>query len=235
MRDGDADELKREAGYAAVDRYVESGMVVGLGTGTTAAWVVRCIAERLESGALENIVGIPTSERTAQLAGELGVPMISLARARPDVVLDGADEVSPEFEVVKGLGGALLREKIVAAASGASLIIVADDSKTVPVLGTSVPVPVEVEIFGWEVTAQDLAALGCTSTLRFSGEDMSDPYITDGGHYTVDCRFADGIEDPKTLEKEIKYIPGALECGLFVGIAKAAVIAGEGGVSVTER
>lgn len=231
----DSERLKMDAGYAAVDRYVESGMVVGLGTGSTSAWVVRRVAERLESGELENIIGIPTSERTAQLAGELGVPMTSLSRARPDVVLDGADEVSPGLEVIKGLGGALLREKIVAAASGGNLVVVADDSKPVELLGTNSPVPVEVEIFGWEITAEDLAALGCSTTLRFSGDDMSDPFITDGGHYTLDCRFENGIEDPKTLEAEMKRIPGALECGLFIGIAKSAIIAGESGVRVMER
>lgn len=230
----DADGLKRDAGYAAVDRFVKSGMVVGLGTGTTSAWVVRRIAEGLEAGELENIIGVPTSERTARLAGELGVPMSSLARSRPELVLDGADEISPSLEVVKGLGGALLREKIVAAASGGGLVVVADDSKLVEVLGTTVPLPVEVEIFGWEITAEDLSSLGCEARLRFSGDDLSDPYITDGGHYTLDCHF-DEIADPKSLEEEIKRIPGALESGLFVGLAKAAVVAGGSGVNVTER
>ncbi|WP_119066564.1 ribose-5-phosphate isomerase RpiA [Rubrobacter indicoceani] len=228
------DDFKRDAGYAAVDRFVESGMTVGLGTGSTAEWVVRRISQGLESGSLKKIIGVPTSERTAQLAGELGVPMTSLARSRPDVVLDGADEISPAFEAIKGLGGALLREKIVAASSGRSLVLVADETKPVEVLGKVSPVPVEVEIFGWEITAEDLASLGCTVTLRFAGEDMSDPYITDGGHYTLDCRF-DGVTDPEALETEIKRIPGALECGLFVGLTKAAVVAGENGVVVTER
>lgn len=221
--------LKRDAAYAAVDRYVESGMIVGLGTGTTAAFVVIRIGELLAGGELRHVRGIPTSERTAALAREVGVPLVSLSEARPTFTIDGADEIGPDLAVIKGRGGALLREKIVAAASG-ELIIVADGSKPVEVLGNG-PLPVEVEPFGWETTLEALAALGCEPTLRMDRADPHHPFVTDGGHYTADCLFP-GIPDPASLETEIKRIPGALECGLFVGLTRAAVVAREGGTEV---
>jgi len=223
----DGEGAKRAAAYGAVDRYVESGMTVGLGTGTTASWAVRRIGELLAEGELRDVRGIPTSERTAALAREVGVPLSSLSEARPDLTIDGADEISPELHVVKGLGGALLREKIVAAAGEGGLILVADDSKLVDSLGKG-PLPVEVEPFGWEATRDALAALGCEPRLRMDRSDPAHPFATDGGHYTVDCRFP-SIPDPAALEVEIKRIPGALECGLFVGLARAAVVAREDG------
>ncbi|AHY47437.1 rpiA: ribose 5-phosphate isomerase A [Rubrobacter radiotolerans] len=226
----ESEGFKREAAYAAVDRYVRSGMTVGLGTGSTAVWVVRRLGEKLASGDLKDVVGVPTSERTAGEARERGVPLATLAEARPDVTLDGADEISPEVNVIKGLGGALLREKIVAFASG-SLVIVADGSKLVGRLGERTPVPVEVERFGADATLKALAALGCEPKLR-PGEDGS-PFITDGGNYTADCYFGE-IEDPARLEAEIKSIPGALECGLFIGLARAAVVSDAGGLRVLE-
>jgi ribose 5-phosphate isomerase A len=228
---GDAEKLKREAAYAAVDRYVESGMTVGLGSGTTAAFAVKRLGELLADGRLRGVRGIPTSERTAALAREVGVPLVSLSEARPAFTIDGADEIGPDLTVIKGRGGALLREKIVAAASG-ELVIVADGSKPVEVLGVG-PLPVEVEPFGWETTLEALTALGCEPTLRMDQTDPHHPFVTDGGHYTADCLFA-GIHAPASLEAEIKRIPGALECGLFVGLTRAAVVAREGGVEITE-
>ncbi len=228
---GDAERLKRDAAYAAVDRYVESGTTVGLGSGTTAAFAVKRIGEHLADGELRGVRGIPTSERTAALAREVGVPLVSLSEARPTFTIDGADEIGPDLTVIKGRGGALLREKIVAAASG-ELIIVADGSKPVEVLGNG-PLPVEVEPFGWETTLEALAALGCEPTLRMDRADPHHPFVTDGGHYTADCLFP-GIPYPASLETEIKRIPGALECGLFVGLTRAAVVAREGGVEITE-
>jgi ribose 5-phosphate isomerase A len=232
VRGGNAEGLKRDAAYAAVDRYVESGTTVGLGSGTTAAFVVLRIAELLARGTLRAVRGIPTSERTAALAREVGVPLAALSEARPTFTMDGADEIGPDLAVIKGRGGALLREKIVAAVSKRGLIIVADGSKPVEVLGEG-PLPVEVEPFGWEATLEALAALGCDPQLRLDPRDPQHPFVTDGGHYTADCLFPQ-IPDPASLEAGIKHIPGALECGLFVGLARAAVVARQDGVEIIE-
>lgn len=232
VRAGDAEGLKRDAAYAAVDRYVESGTTVGLGSGTTAAFVVLRIGELLSSGTLRDVRGIPTSERTAALAREVGVPLATLSEARPSLTIDGADEIGPDLTVIKGRGGALLREKIVAAASHRGLIIVADGSKPVDTLGDG-PLPVEIEPFGWETTLEALGALGCEPRLRVDPGDPQHPFVSDGGHYTADCLFP-RIPDPASLETRIKRIPGALECGLFVGLAHAAVVARESGVEVIE-
>ena len=229
---GDVESLKRDAAYAAVDRYVESGMIVGLGSGTTAAFVVARIGELLAAGELRDVRGIPTSERTAALAREVGIPLTALSEARPLLTIDGADEIGPDLSVIKGRGGALLREKIVAAASAHGLVVVADGSKPVEVMGEG-PLPVEVEPYGWGTSLEALASLGCEPELRMDRADPRHPFVTDGGHYTADCLFR-GIPDPSSLEVEIKRIPGALECGLFVGLARAAVVAREGGVEVSE-
>jgi len=221
----------RSAANAAVDARVQSGMIVGLGTGSTASWAVRRIGELLSSGALENVRGIPTSETTARLAQEVGIPLLSLAEARPEITIDGADEIDPNLALIKGHGGALLREKIVAAASG-TLIVVADDSKLVDALGRD-SLPVEVELFGWESTLEALASLGCEPKRRLVDGNPKSPFLTDGGHYTVDCAFP-SIEDPAGLETEIRRIPGALECGLFVGLAQTAFVAGDDGTVVMQ-
>ena len=223
--------LKRAAAERAVEGYVESGMVVGLGTGSTAAFVVQRVGELIAGGELTDIRGIATSERTAALAREVGIPLLTLSEARPAVTIDGADEIGPSLALIKGRGGALLREKIVAHASGAgSLVVVADGSKLVSTLGEG-PLPVEVEPFGWEATLESLASLGCEPELREDGSDSRTPFVTDGGHYTADCLFP-SIPDPAALEAEIKRIPGALESGLFVGLSRAAVVARADGVEV---
>jgi ribose 5-phosphate isomerase A len=225
------DELKRTAAERAVAEYVRSGMVVGLGTGSTAAFVVRRVGELISNGELEDVRGVATSRRTAELAGEVGVPLVTLEEARPAVTIDGADEIGPGLNLIKGGGGSLLREKIVAHATepGGGLVVVADGSKLVDSLGGH-PLPVEVEPFGWEATLQDLASLGCEPELRMDGKN---PFVTDGGHYTADCRFA-SIPDPAGLEREVKSIPGALECGLFVGLARAAVMSRPDGTKFVE-
>lgn len=222
-------DLKRAAAEKAVEFYVRSGMVLGLGTGSTASWAVRRVGELLSRGDLEDVRGIPTSEETSALSREMNIPLTDLSEALPDLVIDGADEIGPGLALIKGRGGALLREKIVAyAASG--LVVVADDSKSVEVLGRG-PLPVEVEPFGWEATRDSLASLGCETELRMSS---GEPFVTDGGHYTIDCRFG-SITDPETLQTEINRIPGALENGLFVGLARAVVVAkANGEVEVTE-
>ncbi len=229
-----SEDLKRAAAELAVERYVESGTVVGLGTGSTASHAVRRIGELISSGDLRGIRGIPTSDRTAALAFEAGIPVVTLAQARPALTIDGADEISPDLSLIKGLGGALLREKIVAHASSRGLVVIADASKAVDALGT-VPLPVEVEPFGYEATFSALASLGCEPTLRLQGQGTGDqPYRTDGNHYTVDCLFPDGIRDPGALETEIRRIPGALETGLFVGLVFSAVVARPDGTEVVE-
>lgn len=229
---GSIEGLKRDAAYAAVDRYVESSMIVGLGSGTTAAFVVGRIGELLADGQLRDVRGIPTSERTAALAREVGVSLASLSDVRPILTIDGADEIGPDLTVIKGRGGALLREKIVASSSEIGLVIVADASKPVEVLGKG-PLPVEVDPFGWEATLEALSSLGCKAVLRMDRADPQHPFVTDGGHYTADCVFPE-IPDPAALEVEIKRIPGALECGLFVGLVRAAVVARERGVEITQ-
>jgi ribose 5-phosphate isomerase A len=197
-------------------------MVVGLGTGTTATFAVRRIGELIASGELKDVRGVPTSARTMALANELGIPLATLSEGRPRLTIDGTDEVSPGLALIKGRGGALLREKIVASSSEEGLIVVADSTKMVASLGAG-PLPVEVDSFGWEITFEALTSLGCEPELRMDG---ADPFVTDGGHYTADCTF-DSIPDPASLEVEIKRIPGALECGLFVNLARAAMIATE--------
>ena len=226
------DEFKREAANAAVESYVESGMVVGLGTGTTATLAVRRIGELIASGDLKDISGIPTSARTLALANELGIPLATLSDTRPHLTIDGTDEVAPDLALIKGRGGALLREKIVASSSEEGLIVVADSTKTVDTLGAG-PLPVEIDTFGWEVTLEALASLGCEPELRMDQSDPGRPFVTDGGHYTADCTF-DSIPDPASLETEIKKIPGALECGLFINIARAAIITSENGTRTIE-
>jgi ribose 5-phosphate isomerase A len=223
----DRDQLKRAAAHGALD-YVKDGMVVGLGTGSTATFVVEALAERVAQGL--KIVGIPTSERTATLARSLNIPLATFAEhQRIDLTIDGADEVARDtLNLIKGLGGALLREKIVAAASR-RLVIVVDQEKLVDRLGERTPVPVEVVQFGWQSTAAALAKLGTEPVLRHAAEDH--PFITDGGNYIFDCHFA-GIADPGRLERGIEAIVGVVENGLFVGRSSAVIVATIDGVKV---
>jgi ribose 5-phosphate isomerase A len=226
----DRDRLKQAAAERAIE-FVEDGVVVGLGTGSTAAFVVQGLGARVADGL--KIVGIPTSERTAALARSLNIPLASFAEhQRLDLTIDGADEVERgSLNLIKGLGGALLREKIVAAASR-RLVIVVDSEKLVDNLGTIAPVPVEVAQFGWQTTAAALAKLGTIPVLRQAGEDHA--FITDGGNYILDCRF-DRIDDPAATEQAINRIVGVVECGLFIGRSSAVVVASEGGVELLMR
>ncbi|HZT87427.1 MAG TPA: ribose-5-phosphate isomerase RpiA [Stellaceae bacterium] len=226
----DRDQLKRAAALRAIE-YVEDGMVVGLGTGSTAYFVVEGLGARVAQGL--RITGIPTSERTATQARGLHIPLATFAEhQRIDVTIDGADEVERgTLHLIKGLGGALLREKIVAAASD-RLVIVVDQEKLVDRLGDHTPIPVEVTQFGWQATAARLEALGAKPVLRHAAEDH--PFITDGGNYILDCRFA-RIDDAAALEQAIINIVGVVESGLFVGRSSAVVVASEGGVEVLTR
>jgi len=221
------DELKRTAAYRAIE-YVEDGMVVGLGTGSTAYFVVEGLGERVKQGL--KITGIPTSERTATQARSLGIPLATFAEHQHiDLTIDGADEVERgSLNLIKGLGGALLREKIVAASSK-RLVIVVDQEKLVDQLGDHTPVPVEAVQFGWQATAARLAELGAEPVLRHAHEDH--PFITDGGNYTLDCRFG-RIADAKELERRIISIVGVVDCGLFIGRASVVVVAATDGIHV---
>ncbi|HEX6623022.1 MAG TPA: ribose-5-phosphate isomerase RpiA [Pyrinomonadaceae bacterium] len=221
---------KQLAGARAAE-YVEDGMAVGLGTGSTAYWMVEALGVRVKHGL--RVRGVPTSRRTEEQARALGIPLVTFAEVQQlDLTIDGADEIDPSLALTKGGGGALLREKLVAAASG-RMIVVADSSKLVPVLG-KFPLPVEVVPFAWEVTARRVEALGCNPRLRHAG-DGEDAYVTDNGNYILDCDCG-VIADPARLERELKLLPGVVECGLFVGMAETVVVADEaGGVRLIER
>jgi ribose 5-phosphate isomerase A len=223
----DRDKLKQQAALRAVE-YVKDGMTVGLGTGSTAYFVVEGLGARVKDGL--KIVGIPTSERTATQARSLGIPLATFAEhPQIDVTIDGADEVERgSLNLIKGLGGALLREKIVAAASR-RLVIVVDQEKLVDHLGDHTAVPVEVTQFGWQATASKLVALGAKPELRHAHEDH--PFITDGGNYTLDCKFS-RIGDDKKLEADINSIVGVVDCGLFIGRASVVVVAATDGIHV---
>ncbi|HUC10263.1 MAG TPA: ribose-5-phosphate isomerase RpiA [Stellaceae bacterium] len=222
----DRDGLKRAAALRAIEE-VEDGMVLGLGTGSTAAFVVEGLAARVKSGL--KIVGVPSSERTAAQARRLGVPIATFAEHQKlDMTIDGADEVElGTLHLIKGLGGALLREKIVAAASR-RLVIVVDQEKLVEQLGEHTPVPVEVTRFGWQVTAAALAALGCVPERRYTAEQ---PFVTDEGHFILDCRFGP-IANPAALEQRVAMTVGTVENGLFVGRSSMVVVASAAGVEV---
>jgi ribose 5-phosphate isomerase A len=227
--DRDVDSLKRAAAESAA-ALVEDGMVVGLGTGTTAAFAVEAIAKRVQAGL--RIVGIPTSARTSEQARILGIPLGTLTEnRRVDLTIDGADEVETgSLNLIKGRGGALLREKIVASASE-RLVIVADESKIVERLGRG-PLPVEVVPFGWEATVGKLRALGATPSLR-RGID-GEPFLTDGGHYIADCVLSGGLS-PAFLEKTLDGIVGVVEHGLFLGMASQVFVGGAHGLRVLSR
>jgi ribose 5-phosphate isomerase A len=226
----DRDELKRAAAYRALD-YVKHGMVLGLGTGSTAYFVVEGLGKRVAEGL--SVTGIPTSERTAAQARSLNIPLSDFgAHSSIDLTIDGADEVERDtLYLIKGLGGALLREKIVAAASK-QLVIVVDEEKLVKRLGDHTPVPVEVVQFGWQATAAALTRLGAEPILRHATEDH--PFFTDGGNYILDCRFG-RIEDPRRLEQQIGMTVGVVESGLFIGRASAVVVASEKVVEILGR
>ena len=222
----DRDHLKRAAAQRAVE-FVESGMIVGLGTGSTAGFVVEQLAARVARGLA--VVAIPTSENTAALARRLGIPLASFAEQRRiDLTIDGADEVQrATLDLIKGLGGALLREKIVAAASQ-RFIVVVDQEKLVDRLGEHAPVPVEVVQFGWQATAAALAKLGADPELR---QTAGQAFVTDGGNFILDCHFG-ALDDPPHIERLIKMTVGVIESGLFIGRSSAVVVATDSGVDI---
>ena len=211
------DEGKRKAARRAIE-FVTAGQVVGLGTGSTSEFAIKALAELVREGLL--ITGVPTSEGAADLARSLGIPLADLNDVPGiDITIDGADEVDPAFDMIKGGGGALTREKLVALSSTRTVYAV-DESKLVQNLGHSWAVPVEVLPFGWTLSARHLKSLGCETRLR---GDLPAPFVTDNGNYIIDCRF-DSILDAPQLDKSIKQLPGVVESGLFTGIADVLVI-----------
>ncbi|MET6996558.1 ribose-5-phosphate isomerase RpiA [Chitinophaga defluvii] len=212
---------KKVAGQKAVE-YIKAGMTVGLGTGSTAWWAIQEIGARVKAGL--DINAIATSDQSYELAVALQIPLITFEEiTQIDVDIDGADEVDRQLQLIKGGGGALLREKIIAAASQ-QMIVAVDEHKLVDTLG-KFPLPVEVVVFGWEMTARKLAALGTQTVLR---EKNGQPFITDNGNYIIDCAF-NAITDPATLHTRLNAIPGVAENGLFVNYAHTVIVGYENG------
>ena len=219
---------KKQAAEKAVER-VQSGMVLGLGTGSTTRYAIIKIGELWQAGVLTDIVGVPTGEGTAALAREYGIPLVSLDDYPViNLTIDGADEVGPDLNLIKGLGGALLREKMIELATD-YFIAIADASKLVKKLGTHSPLPVEVVQFGWKTQARWLAGLGCTPALR-GGE--AQPYVTDNGNYILDCTFPNGIDDPAALGATLIGRTGVVEHGLFLGMANEAILSTPDGLKI---
>jgi ribose 5-phosphate isomerase A len=225
-------DLRRQAAQRALD-YVQSGMVLGLGSGKTATHFVELLGGKLRSGALQEIQAVPTSETTAEQARELGIPLVTLAK-RPDLDLavDGADEVDPNLDLIKGLGRALLREKIVEI-HARTFIIIVDESKIVPRLGSRNPLPVEIVPFEATSSVNWLNSLGCRAELW--REQGGSPVVTDNGNYLVRCWFENGINNPYKLARILADRPGIVEHGLFLGMTSRVVVAGIDGIRILER
>jgi ribose 5-phosphate isomerase A len=231
MDQSEQNQWKQAAAEAAAG-LIRDGMVVGLGSGSTAAFFVAALARRITLEGLR-VSGLATSRETAEQARGLGIPLTSFSeQAQIDIVVDGADEIETgTLDLIKGRGGALLREKIVAAASR-RMAVIADETKLVGRLGSIVSVPVEVVQFGWQATEQRLGQLGGNPSLRL-GRD-SQPYVTDGGNFIVDCAFG-AMENPKEVAHHLDHVVGAVEHGLFLGFAWQVFVGGRDGVKILER
>lgn len=237
------DELKKIAGYKAVE-YVESGMVIGLGTGSTAKHAVDRIGELLRQGKLKNIVGIPTSKKTHEQALSVGIPLSDLdSYPIIDLAIDGADEVDPHLNLVKGRGGSLLREKMIEGACKKFIVIV-DESKLVKYIGGSgLAMPIEIVPFCWKFTAKRLQELfgyaGCVAKLRTNGsngkENGGEPFVTDNGNYIVDLYLKRDIGDLKAASDAILRLAGVVEHGMFIDMATTVIVAGELGVTIKNK
>lgn len=224
------DRLKKEAGISAVD-LIESGMVLGLGTGTTARFALEEIGKRCKDGRLKNIVGIPSSLDTDKRARELGIPIVTFDEKQElDITIDGADEVDPQLNLIKGGGGALLREKVLAQSSLRNIMIV-DESKLSPKLGTHWPVPIEVIPFAWKPVAKYLESLGSEPVLRMGKEG---PYRTDQNNYILDANFGP-IQDLERLARELGQKAGIVEYGIFIGTASEVIVAAKNGIRYQKR
>jgi ribose 5-phosphate isomerase A len=214
-----ANDQEKEAAARASLRFVEDGQVVGLGTGSTAAYFIKLLGEKVRNGM--RVRGIPTSDRSRELAESLGIPLTTLDECQEiAVTVDGADEVDPQLRLIKGGGGAMLREKIVASATK-RLVIVADETKQVPVLG-KFPLPVEVIKFAQALVAKRITALGAQVSLRKNADGT--PFVTDEKNHILDCRFGQ-IADADTLARQLSEMPGVVEHGLFIGMASVVLLA----------
>lgn len=242
--DARQDDLKKQVGYKAVDDYVRSGMVIGLGTGSTAYFAVERVGQKLASGELQNITAVPTSKRTQEQAQKLGIPLATLdTHPVLDVAIDGADSVDPALNLVKGGGGAHFREKIVEAAAKFFVVIV-DDSKLCDGLGPHFPIPVEIVPFCHEHTTRVIEALpalaGCKAVLRMGSAasnkpDGDKPAVTDNGNYILDLHFSKPLKNPVAAGSQLDGVIGMVEHGLFLGYANVVLIAGKDGISVKTR
>jgi len=222
------DELKRQAAIAALDE-IRSNMIVGLGTGSTASHFIRELGKRVKGGL--TVLGIPTSEASRILAGEVGVSLTTLKdHPEIDVTVDGADEVSPELDLIKGLGGALVREKIVAHASK-RVIIVVDDSKMVDRLGTRAPIPVEVVPFAVDSVRLQLVRWNGSITIR---ERNGQPFVSDNGNTILDWQYG-AIDDPHAVEMKLKSITGVVDSGIFARVAAQVIVAGGSSIRKISR
>lgn len=220
----EVERWKARAAHAALD-HVRSGMVVGLGTGSTAVHMVRELGRRLATHELLDVRGVPTSFATERLAREAKVPLVDLPADGLDLAIDGMDEITAKLDAIKGLGAALTREKIVAAAAKRFLLI-GDRTKRVAYLGDRAPVPVEVVAFGWRRTAERLRELGADPVLR---TERGEPVVTDNGQLVVDCRMRGGFDAP-AFAAAVDALPGVVAHGLFLGMAERAFLAGPDGV-----
>jgi ribose 5-phosphate isomerase A len=228
-------EAQKRAAAARAVEFVQPGMRLGLGSGSTAKHFVELLADRVRAGL--DVIGVPTSEGTRSDAERLGVPLTTLDETPLlDLTVDGADEVAPDLSLIKGGGGALLREKIVASAS-TRMIVIADESKWVAALGRF-PLPVEVVPFGLAATRRKVEAgalaAGCAGSALLRRDKDGHAFVTDGGHWILDVSF-ERMADPKSLADRLDGIAGVIEHGLFIGLAHMAVLAGPGGVRVVER
>jgi len=229
---GPAERGKEAAGTRAAEAALP-GMTIGLGTGSTAAFFVAALGRRVRNGELPGVRGVPTSLRTKQDALAQGVPLTTLEEAGSlDLTVDGADEVDPRLDLIKGLGGALLREKMVAQATRRFVIIV-NEEKLVRRLGTRGPLPVEVVPFAWRCHLPFLASMGAQAVLRTRSD--GEPYLTDNGNLILHCSFPEGIQDPSSLQEALASRAGIVETGLFLGLAHEVLVGGEGTVRRLSR
>jgi ribose 5-phosphate isomerase A len=222
----DRDELKQAASEQAA-ALVESGMVIGLGTGTTTVFAIRAVGARVEAGELQNVIAVPTSAATADLAREVGITLTTLAEHPViDLTIDGADEVDPDFNLIKGGGGALLHEKIVAQASLREVIIV-DDAKLSPHLGSAHALPVEIVQFSWRPEEEYLTDMGAEVDVRRGADN--NVFVTEEGNWILDCTFPP-IEDPARLSAQLSRRAGVVDHGLFLGLTTDLIVASAEGV-----
>lgn len=232
------EEMKKSVGYKAVDDHIRSGMVVGLGTGSTAYYAVERLGQKLKSGQVVDIVAVPTSTKTENQAKSLGIPLVTLdTHPSLDVAIDGADEVDSQLNLVKGRGGALLREKMVEV-EAKKLVIIVDESKLVKGLGITGAMPVEVTVFGWKRTMRRLleveAFQGCQVSAKLRQEQNS-AYVTDNHNYIIDLFFQKPIPDVNLAAKQLIDIVGVVEHGLFLNMADICIVSGKDGIRVMDK